>query len=111
MKVPVAFLGIFSFSTHKLNPSNLFDKVTFPRSLAFSPPSPLVPLQMLCIVLEVLQRDLGTGAAAEALPGWKGHFEYLAHDISARVPLGDACFRGWNVALLTLSCCHCDSEL
>lgn len=100
-KIPAAFLSVFSFSTNKLNPSNLFYKVTSPRSLTFSPPSPLVPLQMLCIVLEVPRRDLGTRVPAEALPGWKGHFAYLAHDISARVPLGDICFHGWNVTLLT----------
>lgn len=85
----------------KLNASNLFHKVIFSRSLTVSPPSPLVSLQMLCTFFEMPCTDSVIGVPAEALPEWKGHFAYLAHDIAARAPLGDICFYHCNVTRLT----------
>lgn len=86
---------------NKLNASKLFYKVIFSNSLTISPPSPLVYLQMLCIFFEVSHTDLVIGVPAEALPEWKGHFAYLAHDIAACVPLGDVCFHHCSVTQLT----------
>lgn len=96
-KISVSFLIIFN----KLSAPKRFYKVMFSRSLTISPPSPLVPLQMLCIVSEVLHTDLIIGAPDEVLPEWKGHFAYLALDIVASVPLADICFHHCNVTRLT----------
>lgn len=79
--------------------------VIFSRYLTISPPSPLVSLQMFRIFFEVPHTDLVIGVPAEALPEWKGHFAYLAHDIAACVPLDDVCFHRCSVTLLTPAVC------
>lgn len=53
---------------------------------------------MVRIFFEVPHTDLAIGIPAEALPKWKGHFAYLAHDIAACCSL---CFHRCSVTRLT----------